>query len=83
MKKMSRTTTYSECECPFCEGYINYDQVYARHWHYDVHEDNFEYHCPNCGKTIFVKVEFTPNYTFHKTAVSTLTTRGTDHAPEK
>jgi hypothetical protein len=62
MKQMSKTAVFSEGECPHCEQWINYDKLYKRHYEYDIHEDNFEYHCPHCSKTILVKVEFTPSY---------------------
>lgn len=73
MKKMSETVTYSECECPFCGGYIHYDQLYQQHYNYDIYEVAFKYCCPHCHKEISVKVEFTPNYT-----LSVMPKSGTD-----
>jgi len=64
MKQQSKTTIFSDCECPYCSQSINYDMLYQRFCKFTYPVD-FEYPCPHCKKLIGVEVESIPAFKFY------------------
>jgi len=71
MKPQSKTAVFSDCECPYCSGTINYDGLYKYFWE-GTCPLNFEYQCPHCRNSIDVEVESIPAFKFGEAVEHTL-----------